>query len=153
MNLATHLPDPIDFPQADTVIFDGECQFCQGQVARLASFDRWGKIVGQGDKLAFLSLHDPRVASLYPDLTHDMLMEQMYVVDHQGRRHGGADAIRYLSRRLPILWPIMPILHIPGSARIWRWMYQQVARRRYRWNKPNCDNGACAVHFGDKKGA
>lgn len=151
MNLATNLPDPIDLPQADIVIFDGECQFCQGQVARLARFDRWGKVVGRGGKLAFLSLHDPRVAALYPDLTHDMLMEQMYVVDRQGLRHGGADAIRYLSRRLPILWPMMPIMHIPGSAGMWRWMYQQVARRRYRWNKPTCDNGACAVHLGEKK--
>ena len=51
-----------------------------------------------------MSLHDPLVGERFPDLTHEQLMEQMYVVDRAGRRHGGAGAIRYLSRRLPRLW-------------------------------------------------
>jgi predicted DCC family thiol-disulfide oxidoreductase YuxK len=74
-------------------------------------------------------------------------MEQMYVVDRAGRRHGGADAVRYLSRRLPLLWPVMPILHIPGTAGLWRWAYRQVAKRRYRISGRSCDQDACSIHF------
>jgi predicted DCC family thiol-disulfide oxidoreductase YuxK len=74
-------------------------------------------------------------------------MEQMYVVDQHDRRHGGADAVRYLSRRLPLLWPLVPLLHLPGTARLWRWMYRQVASRRYRLAGRSCDGDTCSVHL------
>ena len=151
MYSAEHLPDPDQAPGTDVVIFDGHCQFCQAQVRRLARFDAWSKMLGRGAKLSFISLHDPRVSERFPDLSHDQLMEQMYVIDQRQGRHGGADAVRYLSRRLPILWPAMPVLHIPGSAHLWRWMYRQVASQRYRWNKESCENDACSVHFGPRK--
>ncbi|KAA5542755.1 DUF393 domain-containing protein [Roseiconus nitratireducens] len=142
------LPDPSQQPQADVVIFDGDCNFCTAQVRNLRRLDCCG------GRLSFLSLHDPRVRERYPDLTHDQLMEQMYVIDQHGGRHGGADAVRYLSRRLPLLWPAAPVLHVPGTARLWRWMYGQVAKRRYklagkRDGASGCENDACAVHFGD----
>lgn len=151
MNSGQNLPDPDQHPETDVVIYDGHCQFCQAQVRRLARFDAWGKLVGQSGRLSFISLHDPRVAQRYPDLSYEQLMEQMFVVTPKGEKHGGADAIRYLSRRLPALWPAMPVLHIPGSASLWRWMYGQVARQRYRWNKDSCENDACSVHFGPRK--
>lgn len=135
------LPIPEQFPQADVVIFDGNCHFCQGQVARLHRFD--GR-----NRLAFLSLHDDQVARRYPDLTHDQLMKQMYIIDHSGRRYGGAEAIRYLSRRLPRLWILAPLLHIPFSLPLWSWLYNQVAIRRYRLNQPtDCPSGTCEIHL------
>lgn len=143
MNGNVELVDPDQRPSADVVIYDGHCRFCRGQVERLAKFDRSGR-------LAFLSLHDPRVAQRYPDLSYDQLMAQMYLVDGRGVRHAGASAIRYLSRKLPLLWALAPFLHLPGSLPVWQWLYQQVARRRYRWGKlaESCDDGSCAVHFG-----
>lgn len=135
------LPGPQVRPGADLVIYDGHCRFCQGQVRRL---DRWS-----GGRLAFLSLHDPEVARRFPDLTHDMLMREMYVVEPSGQRHAGAAAARYLSRRLPWLWPLAPLLHLPGSLPLWRALYAWVARRRYRWGRTDCDGGTCSLHFGD----
>lgn len=139
---ATELPSPADRPAADVVIFDGHCRFCLSQVRRLQRLDRRGR-------LAFLSLHDAEVARRYPDLSHDQLMQEMYVVDTRGVRHAGAGAIRYLSRQLPLLWPLMPFLHLPGTSRLWRWLYDQIARRRYllAGRTDACDDGACAVHF------
>lgn len=135
-----NLPDPESLTDADVVIYDGQCNFCQGQVKNLRRFDLGGQ------RLAFLSLHDPRVSQRYPDLSHQQLMDQMYVVDRKDRRHGGADAVRYLSRRLPLLWIAAPILHLPGSARLWRWMYGQVAKRRYKLAGKSCEDDACSVH-------
>ena len=137
----TDLADPDTLSDADVVIYDGECNFCRSQVAKLRRLDCCG------NRLSFLSLHDPRVAERYPDLSHDELMEQMYVVDRSDRRHGGADAVRYLSRRLPLLWIAAPILHIPGTARLWRWMYKQVAKRRYKLAGKSCENEVCSVHL------
>jgi predicted DCC family thiol-disulfide oxidoreductase YuxK len=140
----TGLPSPDQRPGADVVIFDGECGFCRAQVARL---DRWDR----GGRLAFLSLHDPRVAERYPDLSQEDLLAAMYLVTPTGERHRGAAAARYLSRKLPRMWLLAPLLHIPGSLPCWQWMYDQVARRRYllggRVADPDaCENGACRIH-------
>lgn len=141
------LPNPEQCADCDVVIFDGKCNACKLAARRMHSLD-----VGQR-RLTFLSLHDERVAERYPDLHPDDLMAQMYVVDTAGNRHGGADAIRYLSRRLPMLWPLAPLLHIPGTAKLWRWMYRGIARNRY-WisrkffgTKNNCESGTCSIHF------
>lgn len=138
------LPDPDDVPGADVVLYDGHCRFCIGQVRNMRRADLTGR-------LAFLSLHDIRVGERYPDLSHEQLMAQMYVIDRHGRRHGGPSALRYLTRRLPLLWPLAPLLHIPFSLPIWNWLYQQIARRRYWFGRiETCDDGACQVHFGKK---
>jgi predicted DCC family thiol-disulfide oxidoreductase YuxK len=140
------LPTIDDLPEADVVIYDGHCSFCTNGVTRLARWDG-------GGRLAFVSLHDPIVAERYPDLSYDDMMRQMYVVDRFGDRHGGASAIRYLTRRLPRLWPVVPFTHFPFCMPLWQWGYMQVAKRRYRLNRPDdaCENGACAVHFGEKE--
>ncbi len=135
------LADPQERPGADVVIYDGQCRFCLGQVERLARWD--GR-----QRLAYLSLHDPRTAELCPDLTRDQLMQQMYVVTPAGRRFGGAAAARYLSQRLPRLWLLAPLLHIPWSLPMWQRLYLWVAKQRYRLGHPeNCDSGSCDVHL------
>jgi predicted DCC family thiol-disulfide oxidoreductase YuxK len=136
-----NLPDPDTLNDADLVIYDGQCNFCSSSVASLRRLDCCG------NRLSFISLHDPRVAERYDDLSHQQLMEQMYVVDRSDRRHGGAEAVRYLSRRLPLLWIVAPILHIPGSARLWQWLYRQVARRRYAIAGKSCENDVCKIHL------
>jgi predicted DCC family thiol-disulfide oxidoreductase YuxK len=134
------LPAPTQRPAADVVIYDGHCRFCRGQVERLARWDRSGR-------LAFLSLHESEVALRYPNLTHDQLMDQMYVVTRHNRCFGGAAAFRYLTRRLPRLWPLVPLVHIPFSLPLWQWMYRQLAKRRYWFGKTDpCEDGACKLH-------
>lgn len=139
MSSGAQLPTPADRPDADIVIFDGDCRFCQKQIARLVWWDG-------GHRLAYLSLHDPGVGQICPELSHDDLMRQMVVVDRDGQRHGGAAAIRYLSRRLPRLWWLAPAMHFPGLMPLWQLLYRIVADRRYRLSGAECDNGACGLH-------
>ena len=138
-----HLPLPEENPDADVVIYDGHCKFCTCQVQNLARWD------GNGRRLAFLSLHDPQVAKRYPDLSYNQLIEQMYVVDRRGNRYAGADAFRYLTTRLPKLYPLAPLMHIPFTMPLWRWGYRQVAKRRYLMGKTAdaCASEACKVHM------
>lgn len=137
-----HLPSPAELPNAPVVIYDGHCKFCSGQVKNLARWDGRGRV-------SFISLHDPEVARRWPDLTHEMLMEQMYLIDPQGRQHRGAAAFRYLTRHLPIFWIFAPALHVPFSLPVWQFLYRQVAKRRYMLGKTtdSCDDGGCKVHF------
>jgi predicted DCC family thiol-disulfide oxidoreductase YuxK len=134
------LPTPAERPAADVVIYDGHCRICTGQIRRLAGWD-------SGGRLAYLSLHDAETARRYPDLSHEALMQDMYVVDQRGRRYRGAEAIRFLSRRLPRLWWLAPLLHLPGTLPLWQWCYRQVAKRRYRFGRiESCDDGSCRLH-------
>ncbi len=102
-----------------------------------------------------MSLHDPAVNDRYPDLTHEQMMKQIYVINQAGQRFGGAAAIRYLTRRLPRLWWAAILTHIPFTLPLQQWVYDIVAKRRYKIANKNgtvdCDNGSCDIHFGDKK--
>ncbi len=136
---ATRLPRPEERPAGVVVIFDGQCRMCTGQIERLARWD-------SREQLSYLSLHDPEVYRRYPELTHDALMQNMVVVDRAGRRNVGAAGLRVLSREIPRLWPLVPLLHLPGTLPIWQWLYSQVAKRRYRFGRVECDEGTCHLH-------
>ena len=133
------LPSPADRPQAAIVIYDGECKFCTGSVHKLNRFD------GRG-RLAFLSLHDPEVARLFPDLTHDEMMQYMFVCPPDGRRLRGAEGFRYLSTSIPALYWMAPVLYLPGLMPLWQCFYRMFAKRRYRWGRiESCENGTCKI--------
>lgn len=135
--MASPLPTTATRPDRDTVLYDGECRFCRGQMAMLRRFD-------PGGRLRILSLHDPSVARDFPELPRDLLLSEMVVVDRTGRTRAGAASLRYLSRQLPLLWPVALPLHIPGSLPVWNWLYRLVARNRYRL-AGRCDDGSCRI--------
>lgn len=136
----TEFPTPADRPDGYVLIFDGHCKFCRANIWWLAKID-------QG-KVAYISLHDPQVTERWPDLTYDQMMQQIYLVDHDGNKHGGAAALRFLSRKLVALWILAPLLHIPGSLPLWQFCYKSIARIRYRFGRvEDCDNGTCSIHF------
>ena len=124
-------------PDHDTVLYDGRCRFCRSQIAVLRRLDLRGR-------LAFTSLHDPSVATSFPELTQDDLLAQMYVVSRTGQARGGAEAVRYLSRTLPLLWPAAVLLHVPGSLPLWKALYAFVDRHRLKI-AGSCDDGSCKI--------
>jgi len=124
-------------PARDTVLYDGRCRFCRSQIAILRTLDLTGR-------LSFTSLHDPSVASDFPEIAPEDLHRQMYVVDVRGLARGGADAVRYLSRRLALLWPLALLLHVPGTMPIWQRLYAFVARHRLKI-AGSCDDGTCRL--------
>ena len=133
------LADPEDKPGSPVVVWDGQCDFCRSQVERLSRFD-------SQDSLSYLSLHDPRIKDICANLTHEQLMEQMWVCTPEGEQHGGADAIRFLSGILPRLKWLKPLMMIPGAMPVARRLYAWVAKRRYKISGRNCDTGSCDLH-------
>ena len=128
---------PPSRPPRDTVLYDGNCRFCRGQISILRLLDVTGR-------LEFTSLHDARVPEAFPGLSREEMMEEMVVVDTRGREWRGAAAVRYLSRRLVALWPLALPLHVPGSMPLWASLYRLVARNRYRISG-GCADGACRL--------
>lgn len=136
----SRLPSPAERPGGDVVIYDGHCRICTTQVRKLLWWDNQ-------QRLSYLSLHDPAVAENYPDLSHDRLMQEMVIVDRNGGRHFGAEAIRYLTVQLPRLWWASPVLWFPGSMILWKFLYRQIAKSRYKFGKvEDCDGGTCSLH-------
>jgi predicted DCC family thiol-disulfide oxidoreductase YuxK len=124
-------------PTHDTVIYDGHCRFCRSQIALL----RW---VDLRRKLRFVSLHDAAVSRDYPELSPDDLVAQMYVIDPAGHARGGAEAVRYLTRQLVLLWPLALVLHIPGTMPLWSCIYRFIAKNRMLI-AGSCADGSCKL--------
>ncbi len=126
--------------QKDVVLYDGQCNFCRSQINILRRLD--GR-----NRLKFVSLHNPEVAINYPNLTFEQLMAQIWIITPDGAQYGGASALKYLSVRLPMLWPIAPVMHIPFSMPLWSFLYRQVAKYRYKIAGRDCDEGGtCSLH-------
>lgn len=131
------LPSPADRPTADVVVYDGNCGFCRYQMNRLSRWDT-------GGRLSYVSLHAAEVYTRWPDLDPDQLLQEICVITRDGRRLFGAAAFKYLSTRLPKLWPLAVLMHIPFSMPLWRALYRGFARRRYRLSeKYPCTDNAC----------
>lgn len=124
-------------PEHDIVLYDGQCRFCRSQIALLRRFDL-------GKSLRFTSLHEPSIVEDFPELARDDLLSQMYVIDTTGCARGGAEAVRYLARKLPPLWPLAVLLHIPGTLPLWNALYRFIARNRMRI-AGSCEDGTCRL--------
>ena len=132
-------PDSESGMGRETLIYDGQCNFCRASVRSLRMFDWTGR-------LAFISLHDQRVGLRWPQLSYDQLMDQIWLVNLRGQTFGGADAMRYLSLRMPALWPLAPFLNLPFTMPLWRAVYRWIARNRYRIAGRKCDGDTCSLH-------
>ncbi len=139
MSRTDELPTMETRPGAELIIYDGFCSFCHAQMRILNRLDISGR-------LAYLSLHDQRSDALLPGISYQQKMAAIALIDVRGRRHFGAAAFRYLSRRLPLLWWLMPLMHIPGSLGLWQWLYGKIAAVRYRFGRRQCDGGTCELH-------
>lgn len=109
----------------NTVLYDGNCKFCRLQIRILKNLDF-------KKSLFFLSIHDASVYEKFPQLTKEQLNKEMYIITKENKIYSGAEAVKYLSRKLILLWPLALLLHIPFSNGLWRRAYAFVAKNRYR---------------------
>lgn len=97
--------------------YDARCSFC-------VSLARW---VGRLDllrTLEFRSTLDSSARQAGLDQTH--LDRAAWLVTPAGVTYPGFYAFRKLALRLPLLWPVAPLLWLPGMAfwgvRLYRWV-------------------------------
>jgi predicted DCC family thiol-disulfide oxidoreductase YuxK/uncharacterized membrane protein YphA (DoxX/SURF4 family) len=107
-----------------TVTYDGMCPLCLRTVTILGYLDL-------RERLALANLEDPDAHLIVPrTITPAALHTQIHLVDPAGRAYSGFLAFRALTRLLPPLWPIFPLVYLPGVTWLGSRAYSRIAVSR-----------------------
>ncbi len=116
------------------VLFDGSCGLCRRSVTMVRMFDWLHRV-------HVVDFHDASVRKRWaPDTPLASLERAMHVRLPSGTFDTGFRGFRTLATQLPLLWPLVPLLFLPGMAVPGERMYNAVASRRMR-----CSNGVCRL--------
>jgi predicted DCC family thiol-disulfide oxidoreductase YuxK len=114
------------------VLFDGQCGLCLPSMYILQLCD-WLHVL---KPVNFRIVDDRRAFA--PDVTERNLDKAMHIRLEDGSYLTGFDAFRYMAKLLPPLWPLYPLLWIPGVAPVGRRVYARIADSRKKCNHENC---------------
>lgn len=136
-----------------TLYFDGACHFCRREMARLARWDKAGR-------LAFIDIALPGFDPAPLGVTLAAMNTLLHAQRPDGGMLVGTDAVfeAYTVTGRPwLVWPLrVPLLRGPLAA-----AYAAFARNRYRISRwlglgdegtASCDSGTCNIHFGEHHG-
>jgi predicted DCC family thiol-disulfide oxidoreductase YuxK len=120
------------------VLYDGNCPLCLKSVAILKRLD-WRRRLGYRNARDLANLPESAVP-----LNVERLLNEMHLLTPDRRRvFAGFGAFRWMASRLPLFWPVWPLLFLPGVPWLGRRIYRWVAKNRY--NLVACHVGACAL--------
>ena len=122
---------------ARILTFDGHCLLCiraTGVLHRLDIFRR----------VEFVAFTDDGNRSKLEGFNYERAQNEMLLESHKGWI-GGFRAFRAIAASLPLLWPIVPLLHLPGMTALGDAAYRAIARNRYLL-LGRCEDGFCRLH-------
>ncbi len=115
-----------------TVLYDSHCILCRRTMAIFSIFD-WLRCLRVKD------LHRFEDRSEYvPHLSLESLQQAMHVISSDGTVTMGYDGFRTIAQYLPPLWPLVPLMSVPGVTFLGRMLYGIVSR-----NRTTCRDGSC----------
>jgi len=125
-------------PRQAVILYDGDCPLCCKTTAILRRFD-WFR------RLTFQNCRD--TAGIPANTAHldaDRMIQEMHVLTPDRKTAlSGFRAVRWIAGRVPVLWPLYPLLFVPGMARLGQRLYLRVARNRFRLVP--CRDGVCTI--------
>ena len=114
------------------ILYDGKCGLCLRSVF-------WLKQTDWLHRLQPVNFHYAKLRkAAAPDLTFAELDKALHIVLPNRKTLAGFDALRAVCWHIPILWPLAPLLYIPGASVIGRPIYRYVAARRKKCTHENC---------------
>jgi predicted DCC family thiol-disulfide oxidoreductase YuxK len=130
-------PGPTAAASRWTVLYDGLCPLC----IRTATIV---DLLDGGRRVALVDFEGSwaRASALAQGLTREQAREAMHLVAPDGRRVRGFLAFRALTGVVPALWPLAPLLRLPGVAPAGDLIYRFVAARRPR---RHCRADTCTI--------
>jgi predicted DCC family thiol-disulfide oxidoreductase YuxK len=118
------------------IFFDGACPRCRATMALVTAADP-DRVIDPVD------ITRVDVGSIDRRLTPEDCMHAMHVVSRAGTILLGFDAMRAISARLPLYWPLALIGSIPGLAWTGRRVYNRLAASRPR--DVACTDEVCGI--------
>ena len=120
------------------LIYDGSCGFCRASIRPLLAMDMLGAL----KKLNYH--HEKDLAGLHPALNLGACQSQLHLLEPGGKLYGGFGAFRQMTLKLPMLWPFVPIVYLPGMCLLGDGVYRTVANNRYLFHATKaCKNNQC----------
>jgi len=120
------------------VLYDGDCALCRQSVALLQRLDWFGRVNYQDARAV------EHLPVTEPALELARLLEEMHLLTPDRTAvHKGFAALRWLSWRLPLLWPLAPFLIFPGIPALGQRIYRWIARHRF--DLVPCQDGVCQL--------
>ena len=107
------------------VLYDGACPFCRSTVRVLRGLDLFGRVAFEDFRSADLD----ELSRRHPGVTMAALDNEMLVIANH-RPYRGFEGYRRLALALPALWPLVPVLFLPGAVPVGKRVYAYVARHR-----------------------
>lgn len=121
------------------LFYDGMCPICKKSQRTVAKLDWLGRF-------EYADVHDrDRAEAELPNVTYGDMLKQMYVKRPDGSYFGGFEAFRAMAPVLPLCWPLLPFIWLPGARFVGKRVYKWVARNRYKYAK--CDDEFCSLHL------
>ncbi len=117
-------------PARVVLLYDGACPRCCGAAALVSRLD-------QGRRVRLEPVGGDRCLPGGRRLACADLRRAVHLVDRRQRVFAGFAAVRRLAWELPVLWPALPALYLPGVAWAGAGLYRRVAATRGR-------RGTCA---------
>jgi predicted DCC family thiol-disulfide oxidoreductase YuxK len=100
------------------IFYDGECDFCERNAFLLR-------------KLLWLKKAEIHKAQDDPRVLDEMQQHNSWVVENSSGDHFFKwDALSFVISRSPILWPLSPLMRLPGVFQLGTRLYERIARRR-----------------------
>ncbi|HZM96937.1 MAG TPA: DUF393 domain-containing protein [Vicinamibacterales bacterium] len=110
------------------LLFDGACGFCRSWVTYWADTLR-----KRGFEIA--ALQDEWVRERLGSPTEEDLLADFRLLLRDGRQIYGADAYRYVMRRIWWTYPIYWLSLVPGLRHLFDWSYRRFADNRYHFSR------------------
>jgi predicted DCC family thiol-disulfide oxidoreductase YuxK len=106
------------------VFYDGNCKLCRRTIASLRVFDLLGRViyVNAVDRQMIQKERLDRLNSI-------SILRDMHVVVGN-KQWAGFEAYRALALRIPLLWPVVPLLYLSAVALSGKHLYRHVAESR-----------------------
>ncbi|MCC6572895.1 MAG: DUF393 domain-containing protein [Planctomycetes bacterium] len=121
------------------VFYDSLCPVCRRSVLWLRRLDWLGV-------LKFEDLHDREAAeAALPGVSYADQLKRLYVLRPDGQYFGGFAAVRAMAAVMPLLWPVLPLMWLPGAGWVGHKIYDVIATNRFRYAK--CDDEMCSLHL------
>lgn len=109
-----------------TVIFDGECGFCQRSI-------KLGKRLDWLHRMDWRARLEPGLKETFPQLSDEETQRRMVSIRQDGKAYGGFFAVRDIMVHLPLTFVPALILYVPGISLLGVTVYKWIATHRHHF--------------------